>query len=184
MGRLIVFPFGSSTLAACTSLSLLSISCIIFPIFHLLLGASSLIWTICPTIEFIIDLILGCCRHVWYCSLKLSRYWLYQRFQNSFRCDCPFSKFPVIHWLTPSVVKKSGFPSSSSIGTEFLGFKHKKWFGVIASVNLISSSMYTSGLELSLCSHSIVYVQNWVVVRNFLWIAFLNYDFTIPTKLS
>ena len=104
MGRLTVFPFGSSTLAARISLSLLSINCTIFPILHLLLGASSLIWAICPTIRFILDLILGCCRRVWaYCSLKLSRLWFYQYFQNSFRWDWSFSKFPVIHWLIPSV---------------------------------------------------------------------------------
>ena len=73
MGRFIVFPFGSSTLATGILLPLLSINCTIFPILHLLLGTSFLTWTICPTIGFILDLILGFCRRVWYCSLKLSR---------------------------------------------------------------------------------------------------------------
>ena len=64
IGGRIVFPFGSSSHVPCNSVSLLSISCTIFSILYLLLDASCLIWTICPTTRFDLDLILGCCRHL------------------------------------------------------------------------------------------------------------------------
>ena len=73
IGGWIVFPFGRSYHVPRISSSLLSISSTIFFILHLLLGASCLIWAICPTIGFNLDLILDCCRHVWYRSFKLSR---------------------------------------------------------------------------------------------------------------
>ena len=64
IGGRIVFPLGSSNHVPCNSVSLLAISCTIFSILYLLLDASCLIWTICPTTRFNLDLILGWCRHL------------------------------------------------------------------------------------------------------------------------
>ena len=74
------------------------------------------------------------------------------------RCDCPFPQISSTLFTDSVCGLEYVFPSSLSIGVEFLGFKHKKWFGVIAFVDLMSSLMKESDLELSLCSHSIEYV--------------------------